>query len=184
VRVSGLASVAARRSDVRTWRADLFLLEFSSSRSVEVATLLSASQPAAGIVAYRVPPSLDAVLNWESLRICRRVGLDASAAELARAVGAVLGVEMPADGEHALVTDPRCELTRREREILDLVSEGRSNAEIAAALRLQYSTVKNHVHSILLKLDARGRGEAAAWYRRRSVACAARFRHGGAFHQI
>jgi two-component system, NarL family, nitrate/nitrite response regulator NarL len=164
VRVSGLASVAARRSDVRTWRADLFLLEFSSSRSVEVATLLSASQPAAGIVAYRVPPSLDAVLNWESLRICRRVGLDASAAELARAVGAVLGVEMPADGEHALVTDPRCELTRREREILDLVSEGRSNAEIAAALRLQYSTVKNHVHSILDKLGLSGRADAASWF--------------------
>jgi len=184
VRVSGLASVAARRSDIRSWRADLFLLEFSSSRSVEVATLLMGSQPAAGIVAYRVPPSLDGVLNWESLRICRRVGLDASAAELARAVGAVLGVEMPANGEQGLITDLRCELTSREREILDLVSEGHSNAEIAAALRLQYSTVKNHVHSILLKLDARGRGEAAAWYRRRSVACAARFRHAGAFHQI
>lgn len=53
------------------------------------------------------------------------------------------------------------ELTRREREIALLLEEGLSNKEIALRLRIQVPTVKNHVHSILEKLQVRRRGEAA-----------------------
>ena len=53
-------------------------------------------------------------------------------------------------------------LTRREREIIELVNEGRSNKEIARSLRIASATVKNHVHNILEKLQVRRRGEAAA----------------------
>ena len=51
-------------------------------------------------------------------------------------------------------------LTVREREILGLVAEGLSNKQIARRLSIRLSTVKNHVHSIMKKLDVRERGEA------------------------
>lgn len=57
------------------------------------------------------------------------------------------------------------ELTTREREILSLIGAGYSNREIADRLVIGWGTVKNHVHSILRKLETSSRHEAAAIYR-------------------
>jgi serine/threonine-protein kinase PknK len=48
--------------------------------------------------------------------------------------------------------DPLAELTPREREVLELMAEGRSNAGIARRLWVTDGTVEKHVHSILAKL--------------------------------
>jgi DNA-binding NarL/FixJ family response regulator len=48
--------------------------------------------------------------------------------------------------------DPLAELTPREREVLALMAEGRSNAGIARRLWVTEGTVEKHVHSILAKL--------------------------------
>ena len=53
------------------------------------------------------------------------------------------------------------DLSHREREVLHLICAGYSNREIASLLRLAEGTVKNHVSSLLLKLDARDRTRAA-----------------------
>jgi serine/threonine-protein kinase PknK len=50
------------------------------------------------------------------------------------------------------VEDPLEELTRRERDVLTLMAEGRSNAGIARRLWITEGTVEKHVHSILSKL--------------------------------
>ena len=50
------------------------------------------------------------------------------------------------------VEDPLAELTPREREVLALMAEGRSNAGIARVLWVTEGTVEKHVHSILAKL--------------------------------
>ena len=49
--------------------------------------------------------------------------------------------------------DPLAELTPREREVLELMAEGRSNAGIGRRLWVTDRTVEKHVHSILLKLQ-------------------------------
>jgi pimeloyl-ACP methyl ester carboxylesterase/DNA-binding CsgD family transcriptional regulator len=61
-------------------------------------------------------------------------------------------------------------LTAREREVLALVAEGRSNASVAQRLQLSEHTVKRHVANILLKLDLPTRAAAAALVGRHSDA--------------
>jgi DNA-binding NarL/FixJ family response regulator len=50
-------------------------------------------------------------------------------------------------------------LTQREREVLEAVARGCSNAEIADALFMSHATAKTHVSRLLMKLDARDRAQ-------------------------
>jgi DNA-binding NarL/FixJ family response regulator len=61
-------------------------------------------------------------------------------------------------------------LTEREREVLALIADGRSNREIARALVLSEKTVKTHVSNILMKLDLADRTQAALWAVRHGLA--------------
>ena len=57
--------------------------------------------------------------------------------------------------------EPATVLTKREQEILALVSIGKSNQEIASILYIATGTVRVHVHTILSKLSVRDRTQAA-----------------------
>jgi DNA-binding NarL/FixJ family response regulator len=61
-------------------------------------------------------------------------------------------------------TQEFADITPRESEVLDLIAEGLSNQEIADRLVIELGTVKNHVHSILQKLDVGSRQDAAMYW--------------------
>jgi DNA-binding NarL/FixJ family response regulator len=62
---------------------------------------------------------------------------------------------------HRREIGPRPQLTEREHQVLELLIEGRDNAQIAKALYISQNTVKNHVAAILAKLDVDNRVQAA-----------------------
>ena len=72
----------------------------------------------------------------------------------------VLGYFAGATQRAPVAADPFPELTQREREILDLLAAGRSNAAIAAALFLSSKTVSNHLTAVFAKLQVASRAEA------------------------
>lgn len=89
----------------------------------------------------------------------------------------VKAVESAAEGETMLSPDlaasllgqfrspaddapPPSPLTRREEEILQSIADGRSTTEVARELFISAKTVKNHLASIYVKLDARDRTQA------------------------
>ncbi|SET39314.1 response regulator [Oceanicella actignis] len=84
--------------------------------------------------------------SWVSSAVARRIS-----GEMARPAG-----PSPVDA-----------LTRREEDILRLVAQGLSNREVGEALGLQEKTVKHYMTSILQKLHARNRVEAAMMARER-----------------
>jgi len=97
----------------------------------------------------------------------------AQRAELVRAVRAVASGEAifgPAVARRLMAyfarpaprVDPAAfpELTDREREVLELIAQGRSNADITATLGLSPKTVRNHVSNVFAKLEVRDRAEA------------------------
>lgn len=68
--------------------------------------------------------------------------------------------------------DSATPLTNRQREIASFIERGQSNKQIARALNIQVSTVKNHVHNILEKLKVTNRVQAAVRLRQNSTVVA------------
>jgi DNA-binding NarL/FixJ family response regulator len=60
-------------------------------------------------------------------------------------------------------------LTDREREVLGLICEGRSDAQMGVILNLSQNTVRNHIASLYRKIGVNRRGAAIIWARERAI---------------
>jgi DNA-binding CsgD family transcriptional regulator len=60
-------------------------------------------------------------------------------------------------------------LTDREREVLALICEGRSDAQMSAMLNLSHNTVRNHIASLYRKIGVNRRSAAIIWARERAI---------------
>ena len=153
------------------------LLDLPAPAGLEGLRRLAAAVPTARIIVLNVADTDEqAVIAWAEAGVggllTRDVGVDdvAQAVETTAGGGTVCSPRLAAlllrrlarSADQRPVSSP---LTAREREIAALLEQGMSNKEIAARLQIELPTVKNHVHSILTKLNASGRGQAAAMLR-------------------
>ncbi len=183
VEVVAVARDAAEcRSLVGKLRLEMVLLDMATEGSVEILRELSEQTT---VVALAVPEAEDEVIAYAeagaSAYVMREAGLDALVATVesvargelrcsARTAGMLLRrVRMLAADRAPREPAADVHLTRRERDILELLVEGLSNKQIGARLCIQLPTVKNHVHHVLEKLEVSRRAEAVAWARRRAV---------------
>lgn len=173
--VIGSAPDAAAASElVGAPPPDVFLLSTGLSTNREWIRVLRDRTPGAVVVALAVPNAADDVISWVEAGASAFVTTEASLGELystvesahrgeahcsPRITAALL--ERLATPTAALAGPGTAALTVREREIAEMLRFGLSNKEIAARLRIEVTTVKNHVHNILEKLHVRRRAEAA-----------------------
>jgi DNA-binding NarL/FixJ family response regulator len=146
-------------------------LQMTPIDGIETTRRIRAAYPDVEVVAltsfgehYRVDAALAAGASGYLLK-------DADADEIATAIRAVHRGELPIDP--ALARDilserrtsppsaPERNLTSRELDVLRLLADGQSNKEIARELGISGGTVRAHVSSILAKLDAHSRTQAA-----------------------
>ena len=86
-------------------------------------------------------------------------------AEVSRMLlGDYLGEQPPGEGD-----DDLTRLTGREREILQLIAEGRTNAKVATTLALSLSTVEGHRKQIMKKLDLHKTAELVRFALRKQI---------------
>src|SRR5271154_4079549 len=97
----------------------------------------------------------------EALNLLTGLGAPA-AARITRQKMRQLGIRSIPAGPRTATRAHPLGLTRREREVLDLICAGHTNAQIAAKLFISAKTVDHHVSAVLAKLDAPPRDVAAS----------------------
>ncbi|MGP1678280.1 MAG: response regulator [Burkholderiales bacterium] len=154
-------------------RPDVALLDISMPGigGIAAAASIAASVPEMRILMLTVSEDKDNLLAALKAGAHGYVLKGTSASELRAIVRRVAGGESfvtPALATRLLVEfsrpkepDPLSELTAREHDVIELISQGSSNREIAERLHLAEKTVKHYVTCILQKLHARSRTKAA-----------------------
>jgi DNA-binding NarL/FixJ family response regulator len=171
------ADATAALTQAASLRPDLVLLDMHMPGTVAASTLCAQLReivPAAPIV---IVTAFDSIAEIRDCLLAGAAGCllkDTAEIDMAAALRAVMAggpaldsriayrlardlVRDPA-GESALAATPQ--LSRREKDVLELLAEGSSNRAIAIRLKLSEATVKGHVSRLLDKLNATSRLEA------------------------
>lgn len=163
-------------TDLARLRPDVVLLGAGPDRPALVGRLLYAVADVTGaparvvVLVGRPDAELRATVRSGAVGFLRGDARPATVLDLVRAAASATGPD-PGAGRTALLAlaAPPApvdrgrlldQLTPRERDVLELVARGLSNAEVAAALVVTTSTVKTHMNAILGKLELRDRVQA------------------------
>ena len=164
----------------------LINVNLGDQNSLSLAAALSEQVPGTKLVAMGLAPTQEKVLDFV------QVGASGFILEDATLSGFLSTIRFVAEGKKVLPppltgslfsqivdrvegisklrTGDSVRMTRREREVIELIGAGLSNKEIAQRLHLAVYTVKSHVHNILEKLGLRSRLEIASYVHAKGTA--------------
>lgn len=176
---SDIAELAGQTESLRPPQVVLLDLGLEADSSLNVMTELREHFPESRFVAMGIRPEQDDIVEFVKAGGCGFILKDAPVEDYLKTVQAIAGgaTILPAVLTKSLFTQivesvlkskgsipPHAiELTKREREVVDLISEGMSNKEIAQQLHIATFTVKSHVHNVLEKLELSTRLQIAAF---------------------
>ena len=167
---SDAAATAAR------FEPAIVVVNTASASAADELRAFAVALPDARIVAVGVPSDDDAIVGVLEAGAAGYVTADQSLPDLIAAVEAAAAGELQCPPHLAAALVRRVTalaaggaratngngLTPREREIASFVAKGLSNKQIARSLSIERATVKNHVHTILVKLGITRRDQVAA----------------------
>ena len=159
-----------------TWPG-ILLLDAGFPGGIELAMKLRSAVPGGTVIVLGVRETEENVLAWAEAGVAGYVPNTASVDDLIALIGQISRGEQTcppaivggmwrrigASGSRARsTTATSLSLTVRETEVLNLLSDGLSNKDIARRLRIGLSTAKTHVHNLLAKLDLQRRADVIA----------------------
>jgi DNA-binding NarL/FixJ family response regulator len=171
------SSRADAREQAATLRPDVVLIDVATAESLELIRDLRGEEPDCKILAFAVMEGSADILECAEAGAAGYVSAEASIEDLVTAIERITRAELACSRHVAAQLfnriaergdqwtghpPPANSLTARERQVLDGIRKGQSNKEIGQKLNIAESTVKNHVHHVLEKLNVTTRAQAAA----------------------
>ena len=168
-------------SKLKKLKPDVVLLDLGlrNQTSLRLLELLKKGSPNSKVIGMDLVPIQAELVEYVKAGVCGFVLKDATFDDFLRTIRSVArGVNVlppPLTGslfaqivDHAARSErgnpfKSVKMTKREREVVELIAEGLSNKEIAQRLFLATDTVKSHVHNILEKLALHTRLEIATF---------------------
>jgi two-component system nitrate/nitrite response regulator NarL len=174
--IVGAARLSEAPEALRKLYPDMILLDASALASPGYAQALRVAAPAAKIIVFGLTAVDHKIIASANIGIGGFVGRNGGAEELIGAIEQTWRGRFAATPEvtTALIDGlanlsrlgqsgpPSDDLTPRQRQIVPLLKQGLSNKEIARLLGIEVATIKNHVHSILGRMQLRRRGQIAS----------------------
>jgi two-component system, NarL family, nitrate/nitrite response regulator NarL len=183
IAVTGAASNLDEAIDqARATSPDVIIVDMATRDSLSAVRALQKHLPAIRVIGFGVEEVEGDILACAEAGFAGYVPCDASLDELVLRVESVCRGEllcppriaaslfrqlaapqkMSAPQSYRAASPDAVVLTGRQRDVLALIDAGLSNKEIACRLSIEVSTVKNHVHCVLDKLNVTSRAQAAA----------------------
>ncbi len=176
LRITGHGDLATPPEQIVDSGAQVLLADIATSQGLRQSAACRALSPTLKVVAIAVAEVEQDILACAEAGVSGFVLRDGSIGDVVAAIDNAMRDELVCSpkvaaalfgrlallSSRAAVPQPGAgidTLTPREHEIIRFVGEGLSNKEIARALQIRNSTVKNHMHNVLSKLQIRRRGE-------------------------
>ena len=176
--VSVTGSIAEAESTIASLPVDVVLMDYRlpDGNGAEGCRRILAIAPWTKVVMLTAAPAADVLDSVLDAGCSGFVGKDSDIDELVAAVQAAAGGDayfspsaLSALVERRRGRDEAGQLTKRERQILVLIADGRPVNEIAGELFLSVHTVRNHIRNIQAKLGAHSKLEAVVIAARRGI---------------